>query len=122
MSNSITIETVENGWIVSTPSVGHKTKQHVFTDSHELGKFIAEGAVAPVAPVRVYPAEPFCSPDSLFSIGDNMLNKCPYNDCGWCYAPPGVGSRDVQGACTNPELCPYKQQQQKELEDANQED
>lgn len=25
--------------------------------------------------------------------------RCPYNDCGWCYAPEGVDTNDDNGRC-----------------------
>ncbi|AUR94186.1 hypothetical protein NVP1193O_055 [Vibrio phage 1.193.O._10N.286.52.C6] len=30
---------------------------------------------------------------------------CPYNDCGWCYAPEDKSSNDTNGACNTPRQC-----------------
>ncbi len=32
--------------------------------------------------------------------------RCPYNDCGWCYAPDGVENNANSGACIKPFECP----------------
>lgn len=34
------------------------------------------------------------------------MKRCPYNDCGWCYAPASVAKNDKQGQCQNPRQCP----------------
>ena len=36
---------------------------------------------------------------------------CKYFDSGWCYAPENVKNNSVQGACIEPEYCPYKKSQ-----------
>lgn len=35
------------------------------------------------------------------------MTRCPYNDCGWCYAPVNVEKNDKQGQCLKPMECPY---------------
>lgn len=30
---------------------------------------------------------------------------CPYNDCGWCYAPNDIENNSVNGACCGTEKC-----------------
>lgn len=31
---------------------------------------------------------------------------CKYYDCGWCYAPEGLATTDVNGACNMMQVCP----------------
>lgn len=35
------------------------------------------------------------------------IDKCTYNDCGWCYAPSHINNNSNNGACKAPDECQY---------------
>lgn len=37
------------------------------------------------------------------------MNRCPYWDCGWCYAPSDLTNApgSVEGKCPGTEFCDY---------------
>lgn len=41
------------------------------------------------------------------------MNKCKYNDCGWCYCNTGK-SNDDNGQCNNSEQCEENKTQSNE--------
>ena len=44
------------------------------------------------------------------------MASCKYYDAGWCYAPKVINANDVEGACTEPEYCPYLKSKMTEKE------
>ena len=49
--------------------------------------------------------------DRLISTEDNQLFRCPYWDCGWCYASIEVETtNDDSGQCNKPLECQYRQE------------
>lgn len=36
-----------------------------------------------------------------------MTNRCPFWDCGWCYAPDAFPNNSKEGQCLNPDGCVF---------------
>lgn len=42
-------------------------------------------------------------------MSDIKFKRCPYWDCGWCYAPKDVENNSHNGSCWAPDNCPEQQ-------------